>query len=71
MIILKKQKEKEITLADVLRTRARCKSVLGSLAIEGNSFAVKHLDAIQGMDIFDQYFYLKRVFDDLGCKYQK
>lgn len=65
-----KQKEKEITLVGILRTRARCKSVLGSLAIEGNSFAVKHLEAIRDMEIFDQYYYLKKVFDDLGCKYR-
>ncbi len=68
---MKKQKEKDITLADILRTRARCKSVLGSLAIEGNPFAAKHLEAIQNMDIFDQYFYLKKVFDGLGCKYRR
>lgn len=49
----------------ILQDLAKYKTCLGSCAIEGNPFAQKHLKAIEGMSILEQYFYLKNVFDEL------
>jgi hypothetical protein len=48
---------------------AQYKSALASCAIEGNEFGAKHLKAIEGMILSEEYVYLKSVFDYLKDKY--
>ncbi|OPY61672.1 MAG: hypothetical protein A4E56_01907 [Pelotomaculum sp. PtaU1.Bin065] len=61
-------KEKDKSAGAMLRELARYKSCLGSLTCSGNAFAQKHFNAIQNMDTDEQYEYLKKLFDEIGCQ---
>lgn len=63
-------KPKEGSLLWVMQKVAQWESALASCAIEGNEFGRKHLDAIKGMELVEQYIYLKGVFDYLEERYK-
>ena len=55
-----------MTLEKILQVVVKYKTCLYSCAIEGNEFARKHIDKVESMyDIFEQYEYLKGVFNEL------
>lgn len=60
---------KEGSFLWILQQVAHYKSALASCAIEDNEPATKHLKAIEGMGLIEEYKYLKTVFDDLKEKY--
>jgi len=63
------KKEKEGTFLWVLQEVAKYEGALASCAIEGNEFGIKHLDAIEDMELVGKYLYLKKVFDYLEEMY--
>ncbi|OHD20790.1 MAG: hypothetical protein A2Y34_07100 [Spirochaetes bacterium GWC1_27_15] len=62
-------KVKEGSFLWVMQQVAQYKSALASCAIEGNEFGKRHLKAIEGMELVEEYKYLKKVFDYLEEKY--
>jgi len=60
---------KEGSFLWVMQQVAKYESALASCAIEGNEFGRKHLEAIKGMELVEEYLYLKKVFDYLEEKY--
>ena len=58
--------KEHITIEKLLQSIAKYETCLYSCAIEGNEFTRKHIDKIEGIyDVFEQYEYLKGVFDEL------
>lgn len=62
-------KSKEGSLLWVMQEVAQYESALASCAIEGNEFGIKHLKAIEEMELIEKYRYLRKVFSFLREKY--